>query len=250
MAASSLAQIIGIEQGVRGSAEPWWKTAAGMLTKEALLNGAEASYEPVGDNVPLPRQSALIQVNATEFLAEFRQKMGRYLDVTATKDWGNTGTGGARADVVLDGTVVIADAPATFLLFLDKRLEGFQADFRKIVTQTLADDWQESTDRGIWRTEQARRPQMSKIQDFKVVVDPTPEHRAEIREISRDAIAGWWTTVKTTSAIPARQLRQILDNLAALREAVQVAIHEANKVTVEDVKVSAQILGAIFAGAE
>lgn len=245
----ALAQIIGIEQGVRADTEPWWKHTRETVKNDTFLIGTDVSYEARDGFVPEPRKARQVQVNTTEVIAQFREKMGRYLDVTATKDWGNMGDGGARADVILDGETILAAVPATFLLFLEKRLAEWQGDFRRIPAQSAAEDWHPSTDPGIWRTAKIEVPTTTRVTAFEVPVGPTPEHRAEVREVSKDVITGTKTTVHSTSALPATQLRQVLDAIARLREAVQVAIHDANRITVADVKVSGVILGAIFGDA-
>jgi hypothetical protein len=54
--------------------------------------------------------------------------------------------------------------------------------------------------------------------------------------------------VKTTSAPTDAWKTAVLDRIGQLREAVQSAIYDANKIQVQDVKVSGPIFGWIFDG--
>jgi hypothetical protein len=246
--AATLAQIIGVEQGVRSSTETWWRLVRDALQNENMLYGIDKVYEPEPGNLPQSPQRQRVQANTQLLIAEARAKLTRYFDVTASKDWGNMGSEGARADVTLNGHVILADAPATFLLFLEKRLGELAADLRKIPAQSLAEDWQPSTEPGIWRTPQEKRPTPHKVTTWEQIVPPTPEHPAEVREVSKDVVAGTWTTVKYTSAPTAAWRAAILDRIAALREAVQSAIYDANKIEAEDKHIAGPIFSWIFDG--
>jgi len=247
VAATTLSKIITIEQAVRPDAEAYWRTARALLSREALLTGHEITHEAADGYLQQPANTERVQVNVTEILAELQRKLTRYLDVTLTKDSGNTGTDGARADVVVDDQVVLSNVPATFLLFLDKRLVELQADLRKIPVQSAAEDWAPSSETGLWRTAAVAVPTTTKEKAFKVVVDPTDKFPADVREVSRDVVTGTRTTVKLTSAPEPKWLRAVLARVAALREAVQMAIHEANRTEVTDQKAGAAIFSFIFA---
>lgn len=246
--AAALAQIVGVEQGVRSSTEAWWRLVRDALHTETMLYGINQVYEPEPGNLPASPKILRVQANVQELLNEARAKLGRYFDVTATKDWGNMGDGGARADVVLNGSVLLHDVPATHLLFLEKRLGELAADIKKIPVQSFAENWQPSTEPGIWRTPEEKRPTPHKVTTWEQIVAPTPEHPADVRQVSKDVIAGTWTTVKSTSAPTAAWQTAVLDRIAALREAVQRAIYDANKIEVHDVHVSGPIFGWIFDG--
>lgn len=245
--AATLAQIVGVEQGVRSSTETWWKLVKEALRSEPLLLGLEKTYDPLEGNLPEPDDKRRVQVNVEKLLAEAREKLGRYLDVTATKDWGNMGEGGARADVEIDGNLILSNVPATYLLFLEKRLAELHADLRKIPVQSAAEDWLPSTDPGVFRTEPIRTPK-TKAQVHFDVVGLTKEHPGQVVKTQEEIIAGYTTTVKLTSAPTPERLGELLERIATLREAVQVAIHDANKIDVSDIRVSNAVFGYIFDG--
>lgn len=248
MAATTLAKIIGVEQGVRPVTEQYWRMVRDAIAKEQLLVGYRQTYEAEEGHLPQPPKEGRIQVNVENELAEAREKLSRWFDVTATKDWGNAGEGGARADVVIDGTVLLSNVPAPFLLFLNARLEELHTALRKMPTQGLSEDWERSTEPGIWRTPQDRRASTAKVTSWEQIVAPTDHHPADVREVSKDVISGWWTTVKFTSAPTREWQTQILARISQLREAVQAAIYDANRVEVRDVHVGSRVFGWIFDG--
>lgn len=246
--AATLAQIVGVEQGVRSAVEQWWKLVRDAIRNDSLLVGIEKHYDPLEGGIDEPDEIRRIQINPELLLAEARDKLGRYLDITATKDWGNMGEGGARADVEVDGVLLLHDVPATYLLFLEKRLAELHADLKKIPVQSAAEVWQPTTDPGVFRTEAVRAPRLRKQEHYEVI-GVTKEHPGHLVKSGEDVIAGYTTTVKLTTAPTRQRMSELLDRIATLREAVQIAIHDANKIVVDDIKVSGEIFGYIFEGA-
>jgi hypothetical protein len=246
--AATLAQIIGVEQAVRSSTEQWWKLVAASLRREELLTGLEKTYEPAPGRLSQPDKSQRVQLNVEGLLAEARQRLGRYFDVTATKDWANAGGTGARADVSVNGTVILHDAPATFLLFLDKRLAELLADIRKIPVQSAAEDWLPSTKPGEWRTAQDKSQSTTKDVEFRVVSPAEGMRPAQYEPVPHDVVTGEWTTVKFTSAPTAARSQELQWRISVLREAVQLAIHDANRAMAPDQRVSGAIFDYIFDG--
>lgn len=243
--AATLAKIIGIEQGVRSSTEQWWKLVRDNLHKEQLLIGHRRTYEPEEGNLPQPTDERKVQLNVEQLMAEARSKFARYFDITASKDWGNVGPGGARADIVHNGVTILEDVPATFLLFLQARLGELYADIRKIPVQNPADDFRASTEPGIYRTDAAITHLPKRVDHFEVI-GQSKEHPGQLVKQSEEVIAGKWTTVKMTSAPTLAWQEAVLGQISLLREAVQNAIYDANKIEVEDKHVSGPIMGFIF----
>jgi len=246
--AATLAQMIGVSQGVRSSTEQWWKLVAAALKREELLVGREKTYEVTEGAVRKPDEVQRVQVNVENLLAEARGKLGRYFDVTATKDWANAGDTSARADVTVAGRVLLHDVPATFLLFLDKQLTELLADIRKIPVQSAAEDWLPSTETGIFRTAQQKTPTTTKTFRFEVVSPAEGMRPAQYEKIPHDVVTGHSTTVKFTSAPTPARSQELQDRIIALREAVQLAIHDANRAMAPDQHVSGAIFGYIFDG--
>lgn len=70
-----------------------------------------------------------MQIKAEDVLRATAGTLTRLFDVTATKDWANRT---AAADVVVDGTVLLAQVPVPYLLFLEKQLTDMHTFVRKL----------------------------------------------------------------------------------------------------------------------
>ena len=121
-----------------------------------------------------------------------------------------------------------------------------QAGLRRLPVQSPAEDWQPSTEPGIWRTPQHRTISTTKEKQFQVVVQESQYHAADVREVTNDVRTGEFTTVKFTSSLPLSQKMAMINRLARLREAVQMAVHDANRAEVTDQHVGEGILGYVF----
>jgi hypothetical protein len=53
----------------------------------------------------------------------------------------DTGNQSARADIVVDGKVVLANVPVTSLLFLDKQVNDLETFVSKLPTPDPAEEW-------------------------------------------------------------------------------------------------------------
>ena len=67
-----------------------------------------------------------------------------------TKDKANCN---ARADVKVDDTVIVKDAPVTFLLFLEKQLNDLKTFVGKIPTLSSDEDWTFDANANLYKTQ-------------------------------------------------------------------------------------------------
>ena len=88
------------------------------------------TYQPKDEEgEQLPPESTPVQIKAEDVLRNTAATLTRLFDVTATKDWANCA---ARADVKVDGRVLVADVPVSYLLFLEKQLTDINTFVRKL----------------------------------------------------------------------------------------------------------------------
>lgn len=243
--AANLAQIIAVEEGVRSSTDKWWRTVSTELAKEPVLYGKDYVHEAFADTgtVTLPPEKQKVRLNTTELLTEAEGRLARLFDVSATRDWANTG---ARADVIVNGSTLLPQVPTTFLLFLEKRLAEIAASIRAMPTQSPAVDWLPSTDDGIWKTEPVTRQTTTQETEFKVIIPAEGMRPGQYEGVSRHVVTGQWTRVELTSALPGEESKAILARLTTLLEAVKMARIEANKTDAPDMRVGKTILGYVF----
>src|SRR6188508_2919115 len=120
MSSVALNKLIAIESGVKTGAKRKETDLYHVLQKNTLLNGINRTYQPKDDDGDkLPSETTLVQVKVEKVIKELSTELTRLFDVTLTKEVGNSN---AKADVTVDGKVLLKQVPVTYLLFLEKQL--------------------------------------------------------------------------------------------------------------------------------
>lgn len=240
-----LMQLLATEKALKNKAENLFTAVHRDVQKADLTQGFAKNYQArkEGDEVFSPEKK-LVVVRVEDQIKDLVRVLGELFDVTAQKDATNTK---ARADVVLpDGTVLLKDVPATHLLFLEKKLTDLITFARKLPVLDPSEVWRKDASQGLWVTEPTKTVKTRKVVSHEVVVPPTKEHPAQVREISRDEIIGDWTTVKFSSALPYDRVQEIIARAETLARAVKYAREEANTAEVVPLQSGAKVLGYIF----
>jgi hypothetical protein len=241
---AKLNQIIAIEKGVKGQSLRDLTDAHQLLQKPSMLNGISRTYRPKDEEgEQLPPESTRVQVKAEEVIEQTVEILVKLFDVTATKDWANTK---ARADVVVNGKVLLAQVPATYLLFLEKQLVDIHTFVKKLPVLDAADTWTFDASSDCWATEPAQTIKTKKIPRNHVKAEATEHHPAQVEVYYEDVAIGYWRTVKFSGALPAKRVNDLLERVETLQQAVKFAREEANSIDVEDQKLGETIFRYIF----
>jgi hypothetical protein len=244
MAIAKLNQIIAVEKGVKSKSFADLTDAHHLLLKPALLSGIARTYQPKDDEgEQLPPESTKVQVKAEEVLRRTADTLTRLFDVTATKDWANCA---ARADVSVDGRVLLADVPVTYLLFLEKQLTDLHTFVRKLPVLDAAESWVQDASTDSWKTEPVQTHRTKRVPRNHVKAEATEKHPAQVEVYYEDIAIGYWTTVKFSGALPARRVNELLGRVEKLQQAVKFAREEANGAEVEDRRVGEAVFGYLF----
>jgi len=236
-----LNQVLAIEKGTKSRVYAEVTTMNAAAQKPALFAGFAKAYKPKEeDGEVFPPESVRVQMNARDMLANLARHLGELFDVSAAKDWANCQ---ARADVVVDGTVIVPQAPATYLLFLEKQLHDIQTFVTNLPTLDPAEDWHFDEAANLYKSQQTKTGRTKKVQKAIVLYDATKEHPAQTQLITEDVTIGHWDTVKHSGALPPRRKQELLERIEKLMNAVKFAREEANG-TEADKK---SLAGPIFA---
>ncbi|WP_437708526.1 hypothetical protein WMF45_30410 [Sorangium sp. So ce448] len=239
-----LNQIIAIEKGVKARSHQRLTEAHHALQKPALLSGISRTYRSKDEEgEQLPPEATRVQAKAEDIIRSTADILGELFDVTATKDYANCK---ARADVVVDGKVLLAGAPVTYLLFLEKQLVDMNTFIRKLPVLDASESWTFDPSADSWATEPVQTARTKKIPRNHVKAEATDKHPAQVEVYHEDVVVGYWKTVKFSGALPARRINELLDRVEKLQKAVKFAREEANNQTVEEQKVGAAVLGFLF----
>ena len=239
-----LNQIIAITAGKKAQAHKTITEAYQTLQKAALLEGVSRHYKPRDDEgEQLPPEKKLVQAKVYQSVEAVKGVLGELFDVVATQDHANCQ---AKADVVVDGTTLAKGVPVTHLLFLEKQLVDIHTFVEKLPTLDPGESWEYSADVDCYASEPHQTTKTKKVMKNHVKAEATKEHPAQVETYTEDVVVGFWTTIKFSGAIPAREKNDMLQRVRKAQEAVKAAREEANALTVETKKVGGPILQYVF----
>jgi len=241
---AKLNQIIAVSKGVKSDTLAALTSAHREVQKQPLLSGISRTYQPKDDEGErLPAESTRVQLTAQAVIADVKNGLARLFDVVATLDTANTV---AKADVAVDGKTIIKDAPVSYLLFLEKQLTDLHTFVAKLPVLDPAVNWTFNDAAGYYAADAVQTTRTTKVPRNHVLAEATDKHPAQVQVYHEDIIVGTWTTVKFSGALPATEVRAMLDRVTKLREAVKMAREAANGTEVVDQQVGAGVLSYLF----
>ncbi len=242
-----LNQIIAVEKGVKSRSYSELTEAHHGLQKAALLAGIARTYQPRDEEgEQYPPESTRVQLRAEEVLRRTADTLTRLFDVTATKDWANCE---AKADVRIDGDVLLAAVPATYLLFLEKQLADLHTFVAKLPVLDAAESWGYDEAADCFATDPVQTTKTKKIPRNHVKAEATEKHPAQVEVYYEDIVVGHWRTVKFSGALPASRVKELLERVDRLQQAVKFAREEANNTEVTDQHVGERVFAYLLSGA-
>lgn len=223
---AKLNQIIAIEKGIKSRVYGDLTELNKAIQKPDLFNGFQKTYQKKDeDGEDLPPERKRVQFLASEVLRNAARGVTELMEVTARKDWTNCS---ASASVSVNGAVLVKDAPVSFLLFLEKQLTDLRTFVGNLPVLDDGETWNKDENSGLYRAEATQTHRTRKVQKPIVLYPATPEHPAQTQIITEDLIAGFWTTVKQSGAIPKPEKQALSERIEVLLRAVKEAREEAN----------------------
>lgn len=213
------------------------------------LNGFSRTYQSAREDLPgKPSEGKAVEYTANAWMDEAQRLYSNFIDVAATKDYGNHQPN-AVADVVVDGQTLVEAAPVSFLLFLSKQLADLRTVVRSIPELSPEHQWIYDANRGQWVSEPTLTQSTFKQPQGAILAPATDKHPAQTAVYNVDVPAGTWTLTQYSGAFPHDTKRMMLDRIDKLIDAVRVARETANGVEVERVNgVGAQLTSFLFGG--
>lgn len=245
--AQTLGQIVGIHKSTKTAAQRDFDTIYKYFQKDSLFKGFTKIHTPEEGNLQQPATEQLVQANAYELLAKMEETLVNAFDVEATKDTADTN---ARANIIIGSNTILENVPVSHLLWLEKQFTNFVTVFRAIPVQSAAENWTTAPNlpNGMVRTPEEVGQSTKKITEFPVIVPPTPEHPAQVREVTRDVVSGTWRTVKYTAAITIQEKDTLIKRSTELLNATKQAIVAANHTEAIKVQEGEKIFNFLFDG--
>jgi len=223
---AKLNQIIAIEKGVKSRVYGELTEINKALQKPDLFNGFSKIYQKIGeDDEELPAERKKVQAEVPVVFKRVEKLMGELMKITARKDWSNTN---AKASVRVNGVALLEEVPVTYLLFLEKQLTDLRTMIGNLPVLDDSENWTKDVNSGLYRAEETKTHRTKKVQKPIVLFPATAEHPAQTQLITQDVIAGHWTNVKQSGALPRPEKEKLLTRVDQLLQAIKVAREEAN----------------------
>jgi hypothetical protein len=204
----------------------------------------EAKGEQAGER--LEAETHLVKTVAEE-LEKTLGANAESFDVSLQIDEANTQ---ARADLVIDGETLATNLPATFLLQLEKRLREVRIMFKDIPTFDPVRLWtpDAAADKPqVLRAEPVVTLRKQRARKYKIMVEPTKEHPAQVDIVEVDEPIGEIRAYDWTGMISPGRKAALLQRIDDLIEAVKTARARANSVEIDPkLKIGAKIFEHIL----
>jgi hypothetical protein len=215
-----------------------------QIQKAPLFDGISRTYQPKDeDGERLPPESKSIQVKVGELISEAVAAWTEMWDVVATQDTANCV---AKADVKVDGKVLLKQVPVPHLLFLEKQVNDVETFISKLPTLDPAETWDYNDAAGSYATPPNETARTKKISRAFVKYEATKEHPAQVDVVTEDVLVGYWKTIKFSGTIPARDKQAMQDRVRKLKEAIVFAREEANAIEAPPVSEGKAVFDYLF----
>ena len=152
----------------------------------------------------------------------------------------------ARADVVIDGVVILTAVPVTTLLFLERKLVDLHTFVAKLPVLDPAERWTYNGEVGAYASAPSETIRSKKVMRNHVRYEATEKHPAQVDVYNEDVPEGTWTTVKYSGALPADRVAVLMARVTKMTQAVKQARELANTTPVEDVALGSPFFTYLF----
>lgn len=170
------------------------------------------------------------------------QSVIKYWDAILQKEATNQT---AVADLVVDGQVLVENAPATWLLGMESRLKALRQVYETIPTWAPGTDWVPAPEqgKGIYKAaEPSKADKTEKVPAHKVLVPATEHHPAQIEKWVENVRVGVFTTEKWISSWSPAQKSEAMARVDNLIRAVKRARQRANNTPIVKKKAARMIV--------
>lgn len=239
-----LNQVIAISNGEKTKKQKELTKAYQKLQKSDLFAGLSKRYRPKDeDGENFKNEDKYLQLTVHDVVNESKRVVEEMFNIVATQDLANCT---AKADIVVNETVIVAGVPVTHLLFLEKQLTDLNTFIQAVPTLDPAEQWDWSTEVGGYISEPKETHKTKKVPRVLELAKATDKHPAQVQVYNEDVTIGYWTTIKYSGCISKMDKNAILDKIESLSKAVKIAREEANSQVVVTSNTGTKILDYIF----
>jgi len=159
----------------------------------------------------------------------------------------------ARADIVLeDGSILVANVPATALLELEKRMAEVKVLVEAVPTLDPAKGFAPDATHSlanVFRARDVAKTRTAKVKEVLVLYPATDKHPAQVQVIDKDVPTGKVAEQEWSGLITPAAKADLINRVEVVARAVRKARSRANNVIVEgNTGIGAKLLGYVFGG--
>lgn len=252
---TKLHELLAAEKRVNEDTQTVLRESIGLFQgNHALFLGREIDYEVlITDDTP-PEVVNTIEKNHSESstpsstleerLAYTLEAFRNGLQLSMNKEETNCI---AKADLVVDGTVLVPNVPATALLTLETKLNSLLQLFQRIPTRDPMVKWTPVDDTpGIYASEPTVKSVTRKVEKVQVTVPATEQHPAQTRVFTIDEVYAKRTTTVLTSLISSERKMKLMSKLSTLISACRAARARANETPVNKTSISEKVVSFLL----
>lgn len=233
-----LNQVIALVQGRKARAAKAI-TDAHRCWDLSLLSGLAKTYKPLDEEgEKLPAESKTVSIRAWEVIKKVIEYQCEYFDAVMTQEDANQS---AKANIEVDGKVILKDVPVTSLLFLEKRLVDLLVFTKGLPILSIDKEWSYDNNRGCFVTKPEETSRSKKLPEKVVKYEATKEFPAQVEMFGVDKVVGNWTTIHMSGALERERKDKIIRRIEKLQDAVKKAREEANNNIISGMKDSGSI---------
>jgi hypothetical protein len=190
------------------------------------------------------RQVKELPTNVVDTVAYILPYLKKALDLKLSKHLTNQI---AKADIVVDGTVLMIDVPVDFLLDLEKQVPRWRKLFASMPTLDPSREWTQERV-GVWKTkEPIVSAQTEKVMFPVIMHEATVQHPAQVKESTKDVVVGTFKQTLFSGAATTQQKADAIALCDKLIVAVKEARMRANTVEVATPKTNSRVILDLFA---
>lgn len=231
---TKLHEILAVEGTKEKVVNKLLKESLHTLNKETLFSGAVRKLEMFREEDKNSENTDYQELTTTvdENLEYLIKPISEWLDVVFTKEKTNQE---ARADLVVNGQTLGTNIPATFLLGLETKLVKIREVYEAIPTLLPGTKWipDNQNRNGVFiAAHDTVQMKSKKDPEFRVVVEATPHHPAQVEKVDRTLDVGRYVTTLYSGRMTPLEKANRLTRIDELLSAVKSARMRANNVNI------------------
>lgn len=248
---AKLHEVLAIEKDLMNTSKRLVAESIRTFSKDNLFKGSKKvtnMFDANEDNsiaVNYADEHVKLETTVHENLTYSLNEVSRYWDAVLSKDLSNMQ---AKADIVIAGTIIAKDVPATFLLGLESKLHDLANLFAAIPTLEPGRTWEPDTSlgKGIYKDANNREAfKTKKDKEFRSVARATEKHAEQIKELDIVSNIGLIVQTNWSGMISSAEKAAMTKRLIKITSAVKQARQRANATDLVIGKIGGDVLDYI-----